>query len=82
MEMCRLNLLSMQENAEAERQQRREEQRANHKLMQMIGTNLASMAAAQASGNKRASVVFVRPWQQPVIKGLSKEQEEALEEEE
>ena len=44
-EMCRFNLLSMQENADAERGQRREEQRADCKLMQMIGTSLASMAA-------------------------------------
>ena len=57
-EMCRLNSLSMQENAEAERQQRREEQRANWELMQMIGTILASTAAAWASGNKTASAVF------------------------
>ena len=43
--MCRSNMLSMQENAPAERQQRRDKQEANQQLMQMIGTSLASMAA-------------------------------------
>ena len=77
--MCRLDVLSMQENVEAERQQRREEQRANRQLMQMIGTSLASMAAAWATGNKAASAAF-RPGQGPTVKGLSAEQEEAPQE--
>ena len=68
--MCQLNLLSMQENAEAERQQKREEQRANQELMQMIGTSSASMAAAWASGNKRANSAVFRPGQQLVVNGL------------
>ena len=80
-EMCRLNLLSMQESAEAERQQRKEEgQRASCKLMQMRGTSLASTASAWVAGNKEASAVF-RPGQQPAVEGLHGEQEEALEEE-
>ena len=77
--MCRLNSLSMQENSGAERKQRRKEQRASHKIMQMNGTGLASMVAAWATGNKAASAVF-RPGQQSVIKELNEEQEEALEE--
>ena len=50
-EMHRLNLLSMQESQSAEKQQQREqEQRANRKIMQMIGTpSLASTAAAWAT---------------------------------
>ena len=82
-EMHCLILLSMQENAEADEQQGREEQQANCMLMQIIGTSLASMAAAWASGNKTASAVS-RPGQQqpPAVRGLCKEHKEVLLEEE
>ena len=77
--MCQLNMLSTQENALVERQQRRDKQRNNQQLMQMISTSLASMAAAWATGNKTASAVF-RPGQEPTVEGLNKEQEEAMQE--
>ena len=80
--MRRLNLLSMQKNAEAKRRQRREEQRAKLELTQTICSSLAFMAAAWwASGNTRASTMF-RPGQQPVVRGFQEEQVEALQEEE
>ena len=47
----------------------------------MIGTSLASMEAAWATGDKAASTVF-RPAQEPVVKGLNEEQEEEPQEEE
>ena len=81
MEMHCLNSLSTQENAEVERQQRREEKRVNREPMQMIDTSSASMAAARASRNKTVSAVF-RPGQQPTVEGLCKEQVEAPQEEE
>ena len=65
-EMHHLNSLSMQENAEAKRQQRREEQQANFKLVWMICTSLVPMAAAWDPRNKTASAVF-RPGQQSVV---------------
>ena len=81
--MCRLNFLCMQQDAEAERQQQREDQRANQELMQMFGASLASMAAAWARDNTTASAVFRSGQQQPVVKALCEEQEEeALQEEE
>ena len=67
----------MQENAGAEQQQGRQEQRANRKLMQMIDTSLAPMAAAWTTRNKAASAVS-RPGQQPAVEGLHEEQEDLM----
>jgi hypothetical protein len=68
-EVFRMQLLSQSQNAELDRQQRREEERARREeqraFMQMLGT----MATAWASGNTGASIVS-RPGEQPVIEGM------------
>ena len=46
----------------------------------MMGTSLASMTAAQASGDKAVGAVF-KPAQAPIVKGPHEEQVEALQEE-
>ena len=79
--VCGSNLLSVRQNAQAQRQQRRVEQRANCKLMQMISTSLSSMVAALATGDKAANAVIRLGQQQPAVKGLQEEQVKALQEE-